>query len=421
MDTMYYGDVLVVDLDAGKTEQVDFDELDEAGPGLPAGIALYNKYSDSDPLVLGSGLFTGTPVPGACLGFMIGKSPVTGELAVSPLSQFAGAEMKLSGFSAVVIKGAASKPVYLWLHDGVADIKDASSLRGLDTWQTTDTVRHDMGESLIQVISIGPAGEAATNLASYSINYWGSGDSAALGAVMGAKNLKAVALRGLGMLDAEEPADFYEQALELLGNATASRGFSGVCASLDADDIDEWLRPMIHRYRSCFACPSACATFVKYNEPASVMEPEGVEEPGMLVADAPAALWLKSGGWDAEPACRALEAMARAGVDLLRGARELSANPLDDPSAISAAVRELKGSEHAGWPSGEPLEYGLFGPWVPPLGSQDEWLAANRAGYVLGICPTLIMTGGIDTAALFQLCGSAAGLEMDSSSVDGMF
>ncbi len=421
MDTMYYGDVLVVDLSAGKTEQVDFEELDNVGPGLPAGLALYDKYSDSDPLVLGAGLFAGTPVPAACLGFVIGKSPVTGEVAVSPLSMFAGAEMKLSGFSAVVIKGSSSKPVYLWLHDGVADINNASSLWGLDTWQTTDGIRRDMGESLIQVISIGSAGEAGSAVAAYSINYWGSGDSAGLGAVMGAKNLKAIALRGLGMLDAEEPGGFYDKACELLSSASTVRGFKEICASLDADDIDGWLKPMVHRYRSCFACPNACATFVKYNEPASVMEPEGVEEPGMLVIDAAAALWLKSGGWEAEPACRAMEAMARAGVDLLRGARELSAKPLGDPSAISSAVKELKGSENAGWPTGEPLEYGLFGPWVPPLGSRDEWLAANRAGYVLGICPTFIMTGGIDIAALFQLCGSAAGLELDSSSVDGMF
>lgn len=421
MDAMYYGDVLVVDLDTGKTGQVDFDEATEAGPGLAGGLALYNKYADSEPLVFGSGLFAGTPVPGACLGFVVGKSPLSGELAVSPLSMFAGAEMKLSGFAAVVVKGSSSKPVYLWLHDGVADLNDASSLKGMDTWQTTDAVRREMGEGLIQVISIGPAGEARSDIASFSINYWGSGDTAALGAVMGAKNLKAVALRGLGMLDAEEPEEFYGAALELLKGAPAELGFKGIREALGAEDIDGWLKPMVHRYRSCFACPRACATFVKYNEAPSVMDPEGVDEPGMLVTEAAAALWLKSGGWEAEAACRAMEAMARAGVDPVRGARELSSSPQTDASAIASAVEELKGKEAAGWPSGEDLDYGLFGPWAPPLAEQEEWLAANRAGYVLGICPTYLMAGSVDAGALFELCMSAAGVELDSAAVDGMF
>lgn len=421
MDSMYYGDVLIVDLNAGKTEQVDFVEADEAGPGLVAGLALYDKHKISDPLVFGSGLFAGTPVPGACLGFVVGKSPLSGYPAVSPLGMFAGAEMKLSGFSAVVVKGASAKPVYLWLHDGVADLLDASSLWGMDTWQTTDAIRKDMGEGLIQVISIGPAGEAASRAASFSINYWGSGDSAGLGAVMGARNLKAVALRGLGMLDAEEPGEFYNGALELMKSAPAERGFKGICSGLGVDDIDGWLKPIAHRHRSCFACPSACATFVKYNEPPSVLESEGVEEPGMLVTGAAAAIWLKEGGWDAEAACRAMEAMARAGVDMLRGARELSAKPLADAGEIAAAVKGINGSAEAGWPAGEAMDYGLFGPWVPPIAPRQEWLAANRVGYVLGICPTYLLAGGIDTGRLFELCGPAAGVELDAAAVDGMF
>ena len=421
MDAMYYSDALIVDLDSGKTEEVGFDEVDQAGPGLAAGLALYEKYKDADPLVFGSGLLTGTPAPGACLGFVLGGSPLSGEPAAAPLSLFAGAETKLSGFGMIVVKGASAKPVYLWLHDGVADLLDASSLWGLDTWQTTDAVRRDMGEGMIQVIAIGPAGEARSDLASFSINYWSSGDGAALGAVMGAKNLKAVALRGLGMLDAEEPEQYYRGALELLGNAPAERGLKSLCSAMGAADIDAWLEPMLHRHRSCFACPSACGAFVKYNEEPSVMVSEGVEEPGMLVTSLAAALWLEQGGWDAEPACRAMEAMARAGVDPVRGARELAAGPLSDPAAIVDAVKGLQGSQDSGWPVGESISYGLFGAWVPPLAPQEEWLAANRAGYVLGICPTYLLVSGIDPGALFELCGPAAGLEIDAASIEGMF
>jgi len=423
MDSMYYGDTLIVDLEAGTTEQVVATEIDEVGPGLAAGLALYEKYKDSDPLVFGSGLFTGTPVPAACLGFVLGTSPLTGEPAVAPLSLYAGSEMKLSGFSMVLIKGVSAKPVYLWLHDGVPDIADASSLAGMDTWQTTDAIRREMGESMIQVISIGPAGEASSRLASFSINYWGSGDTAALGAVMGKKNLKAVALRGLGMLDAEDPAEFYSRSLALFEDAPREKGFAAICGRIGAGDLDAWLAPLTHRVRSCFACPCACSTFVKYNEDPTVLESSDVDEPGMLITSPAAALWLMEGGWEAEPACRAMEAMAREGVDMVRGARELSAKPLGDAGDIEAAVKALEGSAEAGWPVGAPSPYGLFGAWMPPLGEAESWRLANMAGYLLGICPTYLMLSGVDLDALGGLCQPAAGmeLEMDPDLIAGLF
>ena len=423
MDAIYCGDTLIVDLPSGKTEEVGFGQemLEENGPGLAAGLALYREHEDDDPLVIGSGLLTGTTAPSSSLGFVLGKSPLTGEPAVSPLSLFSGAEMKLSGFSMMVIKGDSPGPVYLWLHDGVADVLDAAGLWGRDTWVTTDAVRAEMGEHLVQVVSIGPAGESASKLASYSINYWGSGDTAALGARMGEKKLKAIALRGLGMLDAEEPPGFYGNGKELLAKAPAWNGLNKVGNGLGACDIDDWLKPLVHRYRSCFACPAACNTFVKYNESPSVMESTGVEEPGMLVTGAASAAWLLSGGWKAEQACRAMEAMARAGIDLIRGARELAGSPLDDSGGIDNAVGGLSGEEEAGWPGVERFSEGLFGPWVPPLVAEDEWLLANQIGYVLGICPIYLLASGIETGGLFGLCSTAAGIELDSSTVAGMF
>lgn len=417
---MYYGDTLLVNLDTGKTEQFSFDDVGEYGPGLAAGLGLYDRYKDADPLVIGSGLLTGTTAPAACLGFVVGKSPLTGDVAVSPLGLYAGAEVKLSGFAIIVISGASDRPVYLWLHDGVADLLDASALAGNDNWETTDAIRKEMGEGLIQVISAGPACEERSKLASFCLNYWGSGDTAGLGAVMGAKNLKAVALRGLGMLDPEDPDAYYEGTMELLKGAPAETGFGGISKALGAGDVDGWLEPMVHRYRSCFACPAACNTFVKYDEAPTVLAPDGVEEPGMLVTSASAALWLMRGGWEAEPACRALEAMARAGVDQVRGARELSARPLKEPGEVAAAVKGLTGSEAAGWPSSDRIGAGVFGPWVPPLGSPDEWLAANRLGYLLGICPTYLLMSGLDPGALLELCGPASGVDLGADSIPGM-
>ncbi|MBU1671565.1 MAG: hypothetical protein KKF41_00290 [Actinobacteria bacterium] len=417
---MYYGDTLLVNLDTGTTEQFSFDEVGVFGPGLAAGIGLYEKYGDADPLVIGSGLLTGTTAPASCLGFVVGKSPLTGEVAVSPLGLYAGAEVKLSGFAMIVIRGTSDKPVYLWLHDGVADIQDASALWGRDNWETTDAIRQEMGEGLIQVISAGPACEEGSRLASFSIDYWGSGDTAGLGAAMGARKLKAVALRGLGMLDPEDPEAYYEATMEMLAGSPAEPGFGRLSKGLGAGDVDGWLKPMVHRYRSCFACPAACNTFVKYNEPASVLAPDGVDEPGVMVTSAAAALWLMGGGWEAEPACRAMEAMARAGIDQVRGARELAEKPLKDPAGVAAAVSALTGSAAAGWPSSDRVGSGLFGPWVPPLGSPDEWMEAHRLGYLLGICPTYLLTSGIDRGALLGLCGPASGVELDTGRIAEM-
>jgi aldehyde:ferredoxin oxidoreductase len=422
-DAMYYGDTLIVDLPAGKTEEVGFGReiLEDIGPGLAAGLVLLKEYEADDPLVIGSGLLTGTTAPASSLGFVLGRSPLTGKPAVSPLSLFSGAEMKLSGFSMVVVRGDSPKPVYLWLHDGVADILDAAELWGRDTWVTTDAVRAEMGEHLVQVVSIGTTGEDASKLASYSINYWGSGDTAALGARMGEKKLKALALRGLGMLEAEEPSGYYDGGKELLAKAPAWKGFNKACEDIGAGDLDGWLKPLVHRFRSCFACPAACNTFVKYNEEPSVMESTDVDEPGMLVTGAASAAWLFSGGWKAEQACRAMEAMARAGMDLMRGGRELAGSPIYDPDEIIDAVGKLSGGEPAGWPGEEGSPESLFGPWAPPLAAEEEWLLAHQVGYVLGICPIYLLVSGLDTAGLFRLCRAAAGLELDSSRVAGMF
>ena len=420
MDFMYGGDTLVVDLESGKTDEVEPVELEEAGPGLAAGVALYEKYSESDPIVIGSGLLTGTTAPASCLGFVLGKSPSSGSLSVIPLNEFAGAEVKLSGFSFVVIKGKSDSPVYLWLHDGVADVHQASELRGKDTWETTDWIRREMGEGLIQVISIGPAGERQSPLASLGINYWGGTDPGGLGARAGEKNLKAVAVRGLGMLDAKDPQAFYDASLGLLSKAAKFTGLSEISARAGGDDINAWLEPMIHRYRSCFACPSACGTFLKYNEESSVVGPEGVPEPGFLMFDAGPARILKEGGWEAEPAARALEVMAREGTDLLRGSRLLSGTPLTMSASIIDAVRHIEGEADGTWPYEETFATGVFGAWPPPLVAADEWSRATALGYVLGICPIFIMTSGIAADELLALCGPAAGLELLPAEIEGM-
>ncbi len=187
-------------------------------------IKLYEKYADRNPVILGSGLFTATFVPAACLGVATFKSPLNGGICHVPLTWQTGVELKLTGFDFVVMLGSSAKPVRLWLHDGLADVEDSADVWGKGTWETVDALRQTYGDDQVQVLSIGPAGESKSALAQVSESYWGSKDKAALGKVFGEKNVKAVALRGLGML---EVAD----------------GFFDRCSGL-MKDMSTWARKM---------------------------------------------------------------------------------------------------------------------------------------------------------------------------------
>jgi aldehyde:ferredoxin oxidoreductase len=140
------------------------------------------------------------------------KSPLTGKVCHAPFTLYAGLELKYSGFDYVVIKGKSPKPVYLWMHDGVADISDAKDVWGKDVWTSTDTIREVMGDQLIQVLTIGKAGESESDFAQVCINYWASGDRWGFGKLFGQKKLKGVALRGMSSVK----NSFQPSRLELL-------------------------------------------------------------------------------------------------------------------------------------------------------------------------------------------------------------
>ena len=95
----------------------------------------------------------------------------------------------------------------------VAEFKEAESIWGKDTWQATDWIRKEHASPNIQCLVIGPAGEKLTNLAQISLNYWGSGDRLGFGKVMGEKNVKAVAFRGLGEFEGENLDEYCEGSL----------------------------------------------------------------------------------------------------------------------------------------------------------------------------------------------------------------
>ena len=151
MEYLSSNKIAIVDL---TTAEINEEELDErlvrekiGGAGITA--ALYARYEAEEPIVLGSGLLTGTLVPGSSLGVLTARSPLSGKVGHAPLTLYAGMELKFSGFDYVVIKGVSAKPVSLWLHDGILDSNPADDLWGRDLWQTTEAIRQSDRKSVV--------------------------------------------------------------------------------------------------------------------------------------------------------------------------------------------------------------------------------------------------------------------------------
>ena len=141
-------------------------------------------------------LLTGTPIAGQSRITINARSPLTDGVGDSQGGGFLPAELRFAGFTGIVIRGRATEPVYLWIHDGEAELRPAGHLWGRTTTETVDTLRAELGDPRIEVAAIGPSGEKLVRLAAI-INMGNRANGrTGMGAVMGSKNLKAVAIRG---------------------------------------------------------------------------------------------------------------------------------------------------------------------------------------------------------------------------------
>lgn len=232
-------------------------------------------------LVFGAGPLVGTPFPGACRTDVVSKSPVTGALGDAGMGGYLGAELKFAGYDNLVIEGRAEKPVYLYIRDDRVEIRDASAIWGHDTYETPVMVRSDAADPSAQVVCIGPAGE---RLVIYSAIMSGTGNSAArtgLGAVMGSKNLKAVAIHGAKGITVARPKEFLSACKRLLESIrqnkiyiemhelgltrTHDREMRGIYELMgnswegcETINEEEFLKKHLHSRVGCFACPVAC-------------------------------------------------------------------------------------------------------------------------------------------------------------------
>ncbi len=424
MEYLSTNKIAIVDLATSKVtdQELDEDLVKEKIGGAGITTALYEEYQDEDPIVLGTGLLTGTLAPASALGMITAKSPLTGKVCHAPLTLYAGLELKFSGFDYVVIKGKSQKPVYLWIHDGVADISDAKEVWGKDVWASTDTIRELMGDQLIQVLTIGKAGESESDFAQVCINYWASGDRWGFGKLFGQKKLKLVALRGMSLLEVADAEGFVHQCKELLsalkaGAFTDKKGIAEIPVAIGEEDIRKWLGPLVHRHQSCFNTPFPTNTFVFLDEDPKLLKESNKEEPGFLLTDVYGLLGLKKLGLSTADACALLRECAKYGIDAVAVAELSQKAGKKKPDEIKKSFSGLKGTL-------ESIGKGRFSPWAPPKpifanfglpadGSQDAswWERGQAVAYIFGIHPIFaLMSPELSEEKLIELANIGTGL-----------
>ena len=217
----YAGRILRIDLSTGKTrvntltEEVAKKYI--GGIGLGMHLLLENSnpgtdpFSPDNPLVLATGPFSGTMAPTGGNGHaFVSKSPATNGLGEAKSHGFFGSELKRAGYDAVIFEQGAEKPIYAWIDDDNIQLMDAKHLWGKSPQETEDAIREDLGDYYIRVASIGMGGEKLSRVACVMNDRTRAAGRTGMGAVMGSKNLKAIALRGTKDVGVAKPEEFIE-------------------------------------------------------------------------------------------------------------------------------------------------------------------------------------------------------------------
>ena len=345
----YNGKILRVNLTNGTTSVESLDELTlrryVGGAGLVTYFLVKELKPNTEPLspenklIFMGGPLTGIPLSGSgrnCVGAI---SPLTHGLAKSEVGGFFGAEMMHAGYDGIIVEGRSPKPVYLWIKDGVAEIRDASKYWGKATKETQDGIREELGDNRIRLAMIGPGGENMALFACVINDLKEAAGRGGTGAVMGSKNLKAVAVRGTKPPEMANPdvlGDYRQWLLDnralWAGNAEYGTGapagmISGLAqgnlpvrnfrdgefpdvAKITAGAVKDTIRVGME---GCYACVVRCKKMVKVDEPNMKIDPEyGGPEYETL-----AALGSTCGVNDLKAICKGNELCGAYGLDTI--------------------------------------------------------------------------------------------------------
>jgi len=298
------GTILRVDLSSGQIEKEPLDEnlrrnyiggrginskilYDEVGPDVGA-------LDPENRLIYGTSPLVGTSCPSANRCTITAKSPYTDILGDGNVGGHFSPELKFAGYDHIVFQGRAEKPVYLWIDNDHVELRDAGHLWAKDTRETERMIKEDVGDSRIQISSIGQAGENLVNFACVMVNLYRAAGKTGMGAVMGSKNLKAVAVRGAKGVKVAKPEIFSKLSRNLVERikknpvysnfstygtiafevATNEIGFLNVKNYQRGGEYDK-IKRLSHeaiakkhyvKNMSCFNCPNHCSHLYRVKE-----------------------------------------------------------------------------------------------------------------------------------------------------------
>lgn len=295
----YHGKILRVNLSNGT---ISIDERDETfyrryygGRGFIGHILLEELSPGIDPLgpqnklIFATGVVTGGRVAGSGRSSVGAKSPLTYAYGEAEAGGFWGAELKRAGYDAVVVEGCAEQPVYLWIHAGKAELRDAQHLWGKSTLESQERIREELGNPLIKTAQIGPGGENLVRFACIINDVHYAYGRTGMGAVMGSKRLKAIAVAGrrppkvahtdqvktmAAWLKENYSRPFQDTGTSggLLGLDEAgglpTRNFrEGTFEGAEAISGQRMRDTILINRKGCYACPVRCKRVVQVKEP----------------------------------------------------------------------------------------------------------------------------------------------------------
>ncbi|MEM3406314.1 MAG: aldehyde ferredoxin oxidoreductase family protein [Candidatus Aenigmatarchaeota archaeon] len=253
-----------------------------------------DPLSPNNKLVFATGILTGVPLPGLSKYSVISKSPLTNSFGEAEAGGFFGPELKFAGFDALIIEGKSEKPVYLWINDGKIEIRDAEHLWRKKIKEVQEEIRKELNDKLIRVASIGLAGENLVRYACIINELKYVNGRSGLGAVMGSKKLKAIAVRGHKRIKYKNEGKIHELIKWIAENwknfpGTVARNTYGTSIGVmannktgilptknfqggyfeKAEEIsgEKMKETILIKTEGCYACPIRCKRVVKGKEP----------------------------------------------------------------------------------------------------------------------------------------------------------
>jgi len=306
----YNGNILRIDLNKESMEIEQPDDVFYRTYWGGRGFGLYymlkemkpktDPFSEDNLLIFSTSVILGNLAPAIPRYTVCAKSPLTGAEGESEAGGYWGPELKKAGFDAIVVRGIAKKPCYLWINDGQVEFKDASHLWGKETHQVDQRIREELGEQNIRICQIGLGGENQVLFANIVNELTHFNGRNGLGAVMGSKKLKAIAVKGtqpVSLYNKEKikeiakeiaqrvPKNPLSSGLREYGTPATVRSFyeSGSLPSLNWTTgyfkkgenltVETYNKTILKKRDSCYACPIRCKRVVEVNEEKVKVDP----------------------------------------------------------------------------------------------------------------------------------------------------